>query len=103
MDDSILLFLAVNLLALFMNLAGWVNLARLLSNSAVLSITLLLSLQIIREILMEFVYLQVEAFKHFNLSGNREFNKMKEKFRTTLGVITIVLWILALAWSLSLY
>ncbi len=103
MSESILIFLIINLVSFLMNLTGWVNLARLLSNSASLSITLLLALQIIREILLEFVYLQVEAFKNFNLSGYTEFNKMKEKFRATLGVITIILWILALSWSLSFF
>jgi potassium-dependent mechanosensitive channel len=103
MDESILIFLIVNLLAFLMNLGGRVNIARILSNSAVLSIALLLALQIIKEILLEFVYLQVEAYKHFSLSGFVEFNKMKERFRTTLSVITLTLWILALAWSLNLY
>lgn len=103
MPESIVIFIIVNGLALLMNFGGRVNLARVLSNSAVLSITLLLALQIIREIILEFVYIQVEAYKHFSASGILEFNKMKEKFRTTLGVITIVLWLLALSWSLNLY
>jgi small-conductance mechanosensitive channel len=103
MDESILIFLIVNAVALLLNLAGRVNLARVLSNSAVLSIALLLALQIIKEILLEFVYLQVEAYKSYGLSGFDEFNKMKERFRATLSVITIALWILALAWSLNFY
>lgn len=103
MAESILIFLIVNIIALLMNFAGRVNLARVLSNSAVLSIALLLALQIIREILMEFLYLQLEAYKYFNSTSFREFKKMKEKFRNTLGIITAALWALALAWSLNLY
>ena len=103
MAESILIFLIVNIISLLMNFAGRVNLARVLSNSAVLSIALLLALQIIREILMEFLYLHVEAYQYFSLARFSEFKKMKEKFRTTLGIIIAVLWALALAWSLNLF
>lgn len=103
MDESILIFLIVNIVALLINFAGRVNLARVLSNSAVLGIVLLLALQIIREIVLEFLYLQVEANKHFSLTSFSEYEKMKNKFSTTLGIITAALWALALAWSLNLY
>ena len=102
MDESIIIFMIFNLLALVMNFSGRLNLARVLSNTGLMSITMLLALQIIREILLEFVYLQVEAYKHSHLSGLLEFNKLKERFRTTLGVVTIILWLLALSWSLNL-
>ena len=102
MDESIIIFMIFNLLALIMNFSGRLNLARVLSNTGLMSITMLLALQIIREILLEFVYLQVEAYKHSRLTGLLEFNKLKERFRNTLGIATIVLWLLALSWSLNL-
>ncbi|MGL6267097.1 MAG: hypothetical protein ACRC2O_04205, partial [Chitinophagaceae bacterium] len=53
MDEYIILFIVFNVLSLLLNLSDRLQLARILSNSGVMSITLLLSLQIIREIFME--------------------------------------------------
>ena len=50
---------------------------------------------------MEFLYLQVEAYKDSRFSGFMEFNNMKQKLRKTLGVATLIMWILALAWSMN--
>jgi small-conductance mechanosensitive channel len=86
MDESIILFIVFNVLALLLNLSGRLQLARILSNSGVLSITLLLALQIIREVFMEFLYLQVEAYKDTRFSGFLDFNNMKQKLRKTLGI-----------------
>ncbi len=102
MDESIIIFMIFNLLAFVMNLSGRLSLARVGANTGLMSITMLLSLQIVREILLEFVYLQVEAYKHSRLTGLLEFNKLKERFRTTLSIVTIVLWLMALLWSLNL-
>ncbi len=101
MDESLIIFIVINVLALLLNLSGRLQIARILSNSGVLSITLLLALQIIREIFMEFLYLQVEAYKDTRFSGFLDFNNMKQKLRKTLGIATLILWILALAWSLN--
>jgi potassium-dependent mechanosensitive channel len=101
MDESIILFIIFNVLSLLLNLTGRLQLARILSNSGVMSITLLLALQIIREIFMEFLYLQIEAYKDSRFSGFMEFNNMKQKLRKTLGVITFLMWLLALAWSMN--
>lgn len=101
MDESLILFILFNILSLLLNLSGRLQLARILSNSGVMSITLLLALQIIKEIFMEFLYLQVEAYKESRFSGFIDFNNMKQKLRKTLGVTTIILWIMALAWSLN--
>lgn len=101
MDESLILFIIFNGLSLVLNLSGRLQLARILSNSGVLSITLLLALQIIREIFMEFLYLQIEAYKDSRFSGFMEFNHMKQKLRKTLGITTLLMWILALAWTMN--
>jgi small-conductance mechanosensitive channel len=101
MDESLILFIIFNVVALLLNVSGRLQLSRILSNSGVMSITLLLALQIIREIFMEFLYLQVEAYKETRFSGFMEFNNMKQKLRKTLGVATIIMWLMALAWSMN--
>ena len=101
MDESLILFIIFNVVSLLLNLSGRLQLARILSNSGVMSIALLLALQLIREIFMEFLYLQVEAYKDSRFSGFIEFNNMKQKLRKTLGITTLVMWILALAWSMN--
>jgi len=101
MDESIILFIIFNVISLLLNLSGRLQLARILSNSGVMSITLLLALQIIREIFMEFLYLQVEAYKDSRFSGFIEFNHMKQKLKKTLGIATFIMWLMALAWSMN--
>lgn len=103
MDESILIFLVVNVLALVANLSGRFNVARVLANSSVLSISLLLALQIIREVIMESLYLHAETHRETGFSGFLDFSTKSQKYRKFLGVVTFSIWILSFMWSLSFY
>jgi small-conductance mechanosensitive channel len=103
MDESILIFLVINILALLANATGRLNLARVLSNSSVLSISLLLALQLIREIILESLYLHAETHKNSGFAGFLDFNQQNEKYRKLLGAATIFIWLLSLAWSMNFY
>lgn len=103
MDESIILFIAINALALIMNISGRFTVAKTLSNSSVLSIVLLLALQMIKDIILEFIYLLVESNKHSRFYSYLEFNKIKDGFKNVLGIITLVIWVLAFAWSMNFY
>jgi small-conductance mechanosensitive channel len=102
MDESILVFMAMNLLAAFMNTGGRLQMARTFSSSSVLSITLLLALQIIKDILMESLYLQLEARRNSRISAVIGFDRFRSGLERILRVVTLVLWVLAFAWSLNL-
>jgi small-conductance mechanosensitive channel len=102
MDESILVFMAMNLLAAFMNTGGRLQMARTFSSSSVFSITLLLALQIIKDIFMESLYLQLEARRHSRISAVIGFDRFRSGLERILRVVTIVLWVLAFAWSLNL-
>ncbi len=103
MDESILIFIIVNILALLANVSGRFNLSRALSNSSALSISLLLALQIIREIVMETLYLHAETHRERGFAGFLDFDARSDKYRKFLGVLTIILWLLSFAWSMSFY
>ncbi|MFN7279884.1 MAG: mechanosensitive ion channel family protein [bacterium] len=102
MDESILVFMVMNLLAIFMNMGGRLQMARTFSSSSVLSITLLLALQIIKDIFMESLYLQLEARRHSRISAVIGFDRFRSGLERILRVVTLVLWVLAFAWSLNL-
>ncbi len=102
MDESILVFMVMNLLAAFMNTGGRLQMARTFSSSSVLSITLLLALQIIKDIFMESLYLQLEARRHSRISAVIGFDRFRSGLERILRVVTLVLWVLAFAWSLNL-
>jgi len=101
MSLSIIIFIVMNVLAVAMNASGRLQMCRTLSNSSVLSITLLLALQIIREIFLEFIFLNLEARKHSKFSSVMEFERFKSGFGKLLRVVTLVLWVMAFAWSLN--
>jgi small-conductance mechanosensitive channel len=103
MDESILIFIVINILALLANMTGRFNLSRVLSNSSALSISLLLALQIIREILLESLYLHAETHRNTGFAGFLDFDSKSEKYRRFLGIVTIILWLLSFAWSMSFY
>jgi small-conductance mechanosensitive channel len=103
MDESILIFIVVNILAVLANVSGRFNLARALSNSSALSISLLLALQLIREIVMETLYLHAETHRERGFAGFLDFDARSDKYRRFLGVLTIILWLLSFAWSMSFY
>ncbi len=101
MDESILLFMVINLLAFIMNISGRFVLSKVLSNSSALSIALLLALQIIKDILFEFIYLISESNKKSRCYSFFEYDRIKESFRGILNLATFVIWILAFAWSMN--
>jgi small-conductance mechanosensitive channel len=101
MTASIVIFIIMNLLAAAMNASGRLQIARTLSNSSVLSITLLLALQIIRETFLEFIFLNLEARKHSKFSSAQEFERFRSGFGNMLRAVTLVLWVMAFAWSLN--
>lgn len=101
MDESILLFMISNFLALVMNVSGRFALSKVLSNSSALSVSLLLALQVIKDIMFEFIYLIAEANKKSRFYSYFAIDRVKESFKGVLNLATFVIWILAFAWSMN--
>ncbi|WP_336518141.1 mechanosensitive ion channel family protein [Pollutibacter soli] len=101
MDESILLFMISNFLALVMNVSGRFALSKVLSNSSALSVALLLALQVIKDILFEFIYLIAEANKKSRFYSYFAVDRVKESFKGVLNLATFIIWILAFAWSMN--
>lgn len=101
MDESILLFMISNLLALVMNVSGRFALSKVLSNSSALSVALLLALQLVKDIMFEFIYLIAEANKKSRFYSYFAIDRIKESFKGVLNLATFVIWILAFAWSMN--
>jgi small-conductance mechanosensitive channel len=103
MDESILLFILINVLAIIANATGRFNLSRVLSNSSALSISLLLALQLIREIILESLYLHAETHRETGFAGFLDYDQQNVKYRKFLGAVTLILWLLSFTWSLNFY
>ena len=97
------LFWIVNALALFLNILGRFTIAKFLSNSSVLGFALFMSLQVLVEVVLEALYLQMETQKHMRLVPLVDLGEVKEKFKGVLTFGAIILWAMAIAWSLNIY
>lgn len=99
----IYLFWFVNIFALFLNIIGRFTIAKFLSNSSVLGFALFMSLHVLVEVVLEALYLQMEAQKKLRLVPKVDISEVKEKFKGILVIGSAILWSMAIAWSLNVY
>lgn len=97
------LFWVINALALLLNIIGRFTIAKFLSNSSVLGFALFMSLQVLVDVVLEALYLQMEAQKHMRIVPFVDFGEVKAKFKGILTFGAIILWAMAIAWSLNIY
>lgn len=103
MREVIWLFILTNILAIVFNSYGRFTLAKFLSNSSIIGISLAVSLHILLELVLEALYLQLEAHKSWKVTSYLHFNEIKDKFRNFLLFGAILLWITAILWSLNIF
>lgn len=103
MREVIWLFILTNILAIAFNAYGRFTLAKFLSNSSIIGISLAVSLHILLELVLEALYLQLEAHKSWKVTSYLHFNEIKDKFRNFLLFGGILLWITAILWSLNIF
>lgn len=96
-------FWIANALALVLNVVGRFTIAKFLSNSSVLGFALFMSLQVLVTVVLEVLYLQMETQKNLRLVPMVDFDEVKNKFKGVLTAGAVVLWAMAIAWSLNIY
>lgn len=101
--EMVHLFWIVNALALFLNIIGRFTIAKFLSNSSVLGFALFMSLFVLVEVVLEALYLQMETQKNIRMVPMVDMGEVKEKFKGVLTIGAVVLWAMAIAWSLNVY
>ncbi len=85
------------------NITGRFSLAKIVAITATFNLWLGLGLYLFVQILMQSLFLQLEANKGDNgISSYLDFKVLQRKFRNVLNTIAVVLWIIMLAQNLSL-
>jgi len=96
-------FVAVLLFSVFCNIIGRFSLAKMFLVAAVLGIWQAMSLVIFVRVLMEAVFLQLEASKeNSGMPTYFDFALLQQRFKSVLNIIAILLWLILLAGNLNI-
>ncbi len=99
-----ILYIILNLLALGFNIFGRVTLAELLSTTAVASFFLGISLMVFIRILLEGIFLQLEADKKTTrFTAYLDYEKVERKLKKTLTLFAGIFWLVNLSENLNVY
>lgn len=97
------IFIFANALSIGFNFFGRFTVAKFFSNTSVLGVTLAVSLYLLVEIILEGLFLQLEANKGWKITSYMRFDEVKGKFRNYLSFVAKIIWFMAMAWSLNVY
>ncbi|PSL47365.1 mechanosensitive ion channel-like protein [Chitinophaga niastensis] len=98
------LFIATSAFSLLLVIFARVSTAKIMGSSAVVNTVLALNLYILVKILMEAVYLQVEANKNSStFISFMDYQDVQKKLKTFLTVMATVGWLIIIARNLYLY
>jgi len=98
-------FIALNAISLLLNIAGRFSLAKIISTTATFNLCLGMGMYILVQILMESLFLQLEANKtndNQSLTSYLDFKVVQKKFKDVLIKVTVILWLIALAQNLNI-
>lgn len=99
-----MLFLGMNILALLLNVIGRVTLAKVLNTGANYGLIAAINLFIFVEILIDAIFLSMEASKQSSrLTAYFQYNGMERQMTRFLGFVAVLLWIVVFASNLHLY
>ena len=95
--------LAQIFLSLIFNLTGQVTLTKILSVSAVQCLMLGITLKVLITMVLEFIYLQSEAYKESRFAEYINYQSLEYKYRKILWVIAGLIWFVGLLKSWGIY
>jgi len=95
------LFIALQVISVLLNVAGRFSLAKIVGATVTLNLCLAIGFYLLVQILMESLFLQLEAGKTTN-GKNINFKVLQKKFKDTVIKITAILWLVALAKNLTI-
>ncbi|WP_448699115.1 mechanosensitive ion channel family protein [Mucilaginibacter sp. AW1-3] len=99
------IFIALNAICILLNIAGRFSLAKIISTTAVFNLCLGMGMYILVQMLMESLFLQLEANKADNgqsLTSYLDFKLVQKKFKDVLVKVTAVMWLVALTQNLNI-
>lgn len=97
------LFIALNAISIIFNIAGRFSLAKIAATTAIFNLCLGMSMYLFVQILMESLFLQLEANKspdNQNLVSYIDFKVLQKKFKDVVVKVAAVLWLIALTKNL---
>lgn len=99
----IIIFIALQILSLILNLTGRFSLAKILGITAVFNLWMLISLYFIIQILIQGIFLQFHSKKTENtFIAWIDYAVLQKKFRSTLSAFAALLWIFFLLQNLNI-
>jgi small-conductance mechanosensitive channel len=97
-------FIALNGLAIICNLFGRFTLAKLFSSTSDTSLALAITLGVIKEILLESIFLLIESNrKSLWFTSRVEFEDIRKKMDPVLKITAVILWLMTVAWGMNIY
>ncbi|HEY9195456.1 MAG TPA: mechanosensitive ion channel domain-containing protein, partial [Mucilaginibacter sp.] len=97
------LFVVLQAASLVCNIFGRVSLSKIIAVATVHNLWLLLAMSYIVQIIMEALFLQLEASKSSNsITSFIDFKVLKNRFRSVLTVLVSILWLVMLTQNLSI-
>jgi potassium efflux system protein len=95
-------FIGLQVIAFLCNVFGRVTLAKIIGVTAIYNLWLALGMYYLVQIIMQSLFLQLEANKNSNsLSSFIDFKMLQNKFRSVLTLMAFVLWLVMLTQNLS--
>lgn len=101
LDEVLLFFVALMLIAAACNAAGLVTLSKLLMNAGIIAVVVGVALHVCIILLLEGLYMQFEQTNIRIISSYTDYNTVKQRFSTLLVAGAVVLWVLAFVWSIG--
>lgn len=96
------IFIALQIISFICNVFGRFSLAKIIGVTAVYNLWLALGLYMVVQILMESLFLQLEANKTGDgISSYIDFNVLQQKMRRILNIVAMLLWLVMLSQNLS--
>ncbi|GAB3926918.1 hypothetical protein GCM10028827_18600 [Mucilaginibacter myungsuensis] len=97
------IFIGLQIASIICNILGRFSLAKIIGIVSVYNLWLALGLYLMVQIIMESLFLQLEANKKNNgISSYLDFKILQKKLRSILNLIAVVLWVIMLTQNLSI-
>jgi small-conductance mechanosensitive channel len=105
MSIALKIFMVVNVLSVLMNIAGRFTLGKIAGSTAIFNLCFLLVFYLLVQVLMEALFLQLEANKksdNTSIASYLDFKILQKKFKSVLINLSVLMWLIALAKNLTI-
>jgi small-conductance mechanosensitive channel len=99
------IFMVVNTISVLMNIAGRFTLGKIAGTTVIYNLCLLMGFYLLVQVLMEALFLQLEANKksdNTSIASYLDFKILQKKFKDVLINLSVLLWLVALTKNLTI-